>query len=716
MSQDPAELSTPAARASANDSEPAGAHLQNVAADLSACVEALSADMDSPLTAMAQSLVGDLQEQTCRIAVIGQVKAGKSSFINALAGRATMLPTDVNPWTAVVTKVHFGEPGTQEGAYFEFFTEDEWRHMIGGGRMREMASSLAPNLDSAEIHKQLSEFERRAKSRLGENFPQMLGKHHLFSSVTPGVLERYVTAGEERAQTDSAADAPSEHFSDITKTADLYFRDNPFGFPTVVIDTPGTNDPVLVRDEITLQNLETADVYIVVVTAQQPLSNTDLNLLRLLQGVDAGRAIIFLNRLDMLDNAADDHQTVLERVRAILRKEFSTDEIPVIAGSAAWGLRAVTPAVAHRDGTLDDAFMAYARKRGFADADTLDRLSNADQPEEATLARLLVNMSGLGETNAQLARLMNRSRAARKIASVSGIIDAMAQNHALLARHEADRLKARTAQDEEQRKQDRKQRKAAFESAARELAERFKAFEREYAALAAEGTHKISERLDAAVTRLADAEQAALEEKLRGGERLDAPRLDTIGIRHKLAREFIAAFDEVAAEMQAFERKQLAEIEQMFSTSAPGLEGAMTAGPLPQPAIRPSLSPLGQAVAVDLDEPRRFVWQRQSSDPRQAVRALRAGLERDFHGVTRDLTELAKKALSTHAAGVARRYRTMVHETLELVAKLVQLGASEPAEDTARLEAAQARAERAAALAQRTADLHERAQQAFRDQ
>lgn len=679
-----------------------GAALQRMADEVEDCARALVADLEGPLAAMVDTLVSDMRAQVCRIAVIGQVKAGKSSFINALAAKPTMLPTDINPWTAVVTKIHFGEPGAREGAYFEFFSEEEWRHMTGGGRMREMASSLAPNLDSADIHEQLNELETRAKSRLGDNFSQMLGKHHLFSSVTPGVLERYVTAGEERAPMEGPLDESEGQFSDITKSADLYFQDNPFAYPTVVIDTPGTNDPFLVRDEITLQNLETADVYIVVVTAQQPLSNTDLNLLRLLQGVDAGRAFIFLNRLDMLQDAAKDYQSVLERVRTILRKEFSSADIPVIPGSAAWGLRAVNPTGAHRDGTLNQAFADYAMTRGFADPETLDRLSMAETPDEDALARLLTDMSGLSEVYTQMARLMAGSRAAQKIVTVAEIVAAMAHNYALLTRTATSRIAARATEGETQRREERRQRKAAFEGSARKLAERFRAFERDYAAMAADGTRRIARRMSKAVTRLAEAEQHALEQKLRAGERLDAPRPDTIGIRHKLAGEFLAAYSEVTADMQAFEQRNLLEVDRMFSASAPGLEGELTAGPLPREAPPPSLAPLAQAVALDLDEPRRFVWKSQSRDPRHAVRALRTGLERDFQAVARDLTEVAKRALSAHASGVTRRYRTVVHETLEIVAKLVQAeaGSADAAQES--LEAISARAERMTALAERT--------------
>jgi predicted GTPase len=93
-----------------------GAGLQRLADEVADCARALTADLEGPLANMVDTLVSDMRGQVCRIAVIGQVKAGKSSFINALAGKPTMLPTDVNPWTAVVTKIHFGEPGAREGA------------------------------------------------------------------------------------------------------------------------------------------------------------------------------------------------------------------------------------------------------------------------------------------------------------------------------------------------------------------------------------------------------------------------------------------------------------------------------------------------------------------------------------------------------------------------------------------------------------------------
>ena len=78
----------------------------------------------------------------------------------------------------------------------------------------------------------------------------------------------------------------------------------PFDYPVTVIDTPGTNDPCLIRDEITRRSLETADLYIVVLTARQPLSAADVALLRILRGLHKERFVVFVNRIDELADIA----------------------------------------------------------------------------------------------------------------------------------------------------------------------------------------------------------------------------------------------------------------------------------------------------------------------------------------------------------------------------------------------------------------------------
>jgi hypothetical protein len=225
-----------------------------------------------PAQMLAQDGQQVLADLVCRIAVIGQVKAGKSSFVNALIGRPGLLPADVNPWTTAVTKLHFNCVNAPEGvaAAFKFFEHDEWKNIAeGGGRIRELTERLVPGFTPAALSRHLEGMRRRAESRLGREFPKLLGTTHTFPAFDHDLLERYVCAGPygEALKPDGG---PGQ-YSDITKTADLYFKSNEFGFPTILIDTPGTNDPFLVRDEITRRSLDGADSHIVVLTAQQPL-------------------------------------------------------------------------------------------------------------------------------------------------------------------------------------------------------------------------------------------------------------------------------------------------------------------------------------------------------------------------------------------------------------------------------------------------------------
>src|SRR5271170_2430904 len=59
-----------------------------------------------------QSLETKLANNKLHLAVLGQMKRGKSSFINALLG-AEVLPTGVLPVTAIITEVRYApEPNT----------------------------------------------------------------------------------------------------------------------------------------------------------------------------------------------------------------------------------------------------------------------------------------------------------------------------------------------------------------------------------------------------------------------------------------------------------------------------------------------------------------------------------------------------------------------------------------------------------------------------
>jgi hypothetical protein len=69
-----------------------------------------------------------LKYYVCRIAVIGQIKAGKSYFINALV-QHDVLPESVDDRDA---NVHL-RPEGKDGGVFHFFAGSEWEQLAEGG-------------------------------------------------------------------------------------------------------------------------------------------------------------------------------------------------------------------------------------------------------------------------------------------------------------------------------------------------------------------------------------------------------------------------------------------------------------------------------------------------------------------------------------------------------------------------------------------------------
>src|SRR5688572_14377965 len=320
------------AQPQARPAETIGAPLEAariVLLDLVAKLDRLLGEHAQPLLEAARS---QLDQRSCRIGVIGQIKAGKSTFINALSRRPGLLPTDINPWTVVVTALHFrnGPTPPEHAAVFHLFSVDEWRDLAeGGGRLRELTERLVPGFHLDLLRAQLEVMRKRAEGRLGPRFAELLGKCHRYPTVTPELLTDYVSAGDE-----DAWPGRRRHYSDITRSADLYFHDGPFAFPITLIDTPGTNDPFMVRDEITRRSVESPDIYVFLVSATQALSAADIGMLRLLNGLNKDRIVVFINRADQLPNLNDDAEAVKAAIEKRLRAELPSLDIPVVYGSA----------------------------------------------------------------------------------------------------------------------------------------------------------------------------------------------------------------------------------------------------------------------------------------------------------------------------------------------------------------------------------------------
>ena len=595
-----------------------------------------------------------LEAQSVRVAVIGQVKAGKSSFISALIGRPNLLPSDVNPWTTVVTNLHFHHsvPAT-ESAVFTLFDADEWNRIAdSGGTLRELTERLVPGFDSELLRTQLRSMRIRAEQRLGTGFAELLGQRHSFPMLTRELLGRYVSAGSD----DPGGDQWAGWYSDITKTADLYFGSDRTGFPLTLIDTPGTNDPLLVRDEITRLSLSSAELYVVVLTAQQPLSGGDLALLRLLRGLHKDRIIIFVNRIDGLGDIASGSQRVLRHIEARLREEFPSARFPIVLGSARWASLALGSGPGDISAALDPAFCAYAASQGFPDVEA----PGGRRP--ATAVPTLLSLSGIPQVASAIGRMMTQGSTAHAVRQLASFFHELAKSSEATQRAElraVERALAETRSSTVAQAGDLHRWRSELDQLAslgRELQGNLGAYEESLRALVDRCVGDLRRLLDIKLEGFIDRR---IVELTRAYERNTQQvwSCNSAPLRSELHDEFLRVYlywDEKIKQADALIRAQLQSVMPGSSLSAG--EGGLADMPGGTPQY-PSVSALGRVVALDLAMPWWKAWWHGRPSLESRTGELRRLVRGEFDPLIEDLIDAAAAALGERAHFASRQAR-----------------------------------------------------------
>jgi signal recognition particle receptor subunit beta len=654
------ELSAPTARPRLD--EAIGAPLEEARLRLLQIIESMQGLLGEHAAPLLDAARTQLEQRACRIAVIGQIKAGKSTFINALAERPGFLPADINPWTAVVTSLHFraSDEPPQHAAVFHLFSADEWRRLAeGGGRLRELTERLVPGFQPELLRAQLEVMRKRAEHRLGSKFAELLGTCHRYKSVTPEVLADYVSAGDDTAQA-SRKNGARRNYSDITRSADLYFSDSPFAYPVTLVDTPGTNDPFLVRDEITRRSLENPDIYVFVISALQPLSTADISMLRLLNGLHKDRIVVFINRADQLANPGVDAAHIKTAVESRLRLEFPALRIPVIYGSAWMGnlrLQADSP---DQPAAFKSAHAAALRMAGLPCSNdaAAARLTSSDRSRVAAVMHM---SSGMREVSAAITRMMCSSSIAMLLRQIAlCLIELVRSAEAsdrmeLGAIHERIQVQQQEANALRASIAEERASLAAFEARASALQNSFKDIEAHFEKLVSSATQMLRHELGNMVREYADHQADSLLAALDTDRKLKAWRCDVVPLREQLETAYLAAFQQAAAELAHVERFLYPQLKVIVSSLLPGYSGNLLEVPVWPPGLTPSVAPLSDKVAVDLGT---SVWQRWFAGRRAAEERaahLRTMIEDDFFRIADELVSSADAHLRERIDHIMQR-------------------------------------------------------------
>lgn len=267
-----------------------------VSADFPEEVDAIRREVASFEVALAET---EREGRDLVIAIVGRVKSGKSSFLNALLFNGeSVLPQAATPMTAALTFIRYDETCHAEVEFFsaadwETFKikaqkcEDERAHVEEVLRKREEDAvreaelncedyeprAITDALIENELRDRLSEDQRAASelvtmaAKSGFDIASYLGKTQRIEGATPlelaNKLQDYVGVGGR--------------FTPIVCATTIYLNDSGLkGY--CVIDTPGTNDPVISRGKKTQDNLKRADVVFVVSPGGRFFDQRDLTL------------------------------------------------------------------------------------------------------------------------------------------------------------------------------------------------------------------------------------------------------------------------------------------------------------------------------------------------------------------------------------------------------------------------------------------------------
>lgn len=258
-----------------------------------------------------------------RIAVVGQMKAGKSSFLNALLFPVDILPKAATPMTAALTRI--GYAPVRSYAEIEFYSHDDWRQISHKSHeYKQQYQEIEQQLitEQKERAKQSSPFGFGSRPRLSTSSPispaliqskiseELRACYELVELANNLDLKKYLGV-KQRVESNDLQHLAQEltnyvgsagKYTAITKMFSLYIHDERLK-DIEIYDTPGFNDPVVSRGTQTRKFLGQCDVVFLLSAVNQFLTKSDLSLLReqlTAAGIDSKAVFVVASQRDLV--------------------------------------------------------------------------------------------------------------------------------------------------------------------------------------------------------------------------------------------------------------------------------------------------------------------------------------------------------------------------------------------------------------------------------
>lgn len=363
------------------------------------------------------------------IGIVGRVKAGKSSLLNAIFFKGEdILPKAATPMTASLTLLSFGD----NKASVELFNKGDVADI-----KKEHDAYLA--IKDSKLQAYLSEAKKedfilkpQHKDKIQQRVEKEMLSHasrayyDLYEGICSNKLFAQIEQSDKSIIQTLNADSPqaiaaelnnyvgsSGVNSKITKSAQLELA-----FPELkdlrIIDTPGLNDPVASRSQRTMDFIKQCDVIFVISPSSQFMSKADVNLMvNAIQEQSINKIYVVASQADMtmISDVADKNNFVFDQSFESLRNSLQDGLAACMQGNERQVLR----------DAISGAQVLLTSSICFS----LERKLSAGQPLSENEQLALTNL-----TNTYPSAFSDQEQtlsALRKLAGVSAVHEAIAQ-------------------------------------------------------------------------------------------------------------------------------------------------------------------------------------------------------------------------------------------------------------------------------------------------
>jgi len=254
---------------------------------------------------------------TLTIGIVGQMKAGKSSFLNALMFEGKeVLPIAATPMTAGLTILEYTDSIKSQRFEVEYYTRNDWDYIKSRAKIvEEIKDKILEEKPELASRSKLFNLEQQVKKECSvEDYACFMLKNN----ATAEACEKLDKPRDVRYfnEVDNLRDILADYvgangrFTSTVKALYIYLHNNSLTYINhntgivesyKIVDTPGVNDPIVSRQRQTEKFLQEAHAVFMLTRADIFLPDADVTFMNAhISSEGVSKILLVANKLDLL--------------------------------------------------------------------------------------------------------------------------------------------------------------------------------------------------------------------------------------------------------------------------------------------------------------------------------------------------------------------------------------------------------------------------------